>query len=201
LSKISTMTIRRQRGFNLLEIMITVAVLAIVVGVAVPSFTDTIARNQLTNSANSLVVSLGATRQVALARGLTTFMCHSNTADSNTPTCGGTGSGWDTGVLIYASAPARFNTALRDYVGSGTGADTLVNQERFAAADRIEVTPTNATSQVAFTAEGLLFGGNAVEFLVCDASRTGEIGKIIRVSAAGRVSSEDTTSGGTPSCT
>ena len=185
--------IRRQRGFNLLELMITVAVLGIVIAVAAPNFSDTVARNQLTNSANNLVVSLGATRQAALARGLTTFMCHSANSDTNSPSCGGTGSGWDTGVLIYASAPARFNTALRNYVSSGGTPDTLVNQERFAASDRIEVTPTNATSQIAFTPEGLLFGGSVVELLVCDATRTGETGRKIRVSPAGRVSSEDST--------
>ena len=183
--------IRRQSGFNLLELVVTVAVLGAVIVVAAPNFTDTLARNQLTNSANNLVVSLGATRQAALARGLTTFICHSANSDTNNPSCGGTGSGWDTGVLIYASAPARFNTALRNYISSGGTPDTLVNQERFASSGKIEITPTNATSQIAFTPEGLLFGGSAVELLVCDSTRTGETGRIIRVSPAGRVSSED----------
>jgi len=182
---------KKQTGYSLIELIATITILAIAIGIVIPSFSDTIARNQLTNSANNLVVSLGATRQVALARGLTTFICHSSTADTNSPTCGGTGSGWDLGVLIYASAPARFNTSLRNYVGTGGNPDSLVNQEKFAGSDRIDVVATNATAQIGFTSDGLLFGGNPVVLEVCDSSRTGETGKRIRVSAAGRITNVD----------
>jgi type IV fimbrial biogenesis protein FimT len=57
------------RGFTLLELMVTVAVLAILVTVGVPSFQDLIQNNRVTTQTNELVTALNFARTEAVKRG------------------------------------------------------------------------------------------------------------------------------------
>ncbi len=57
-------------GFTLIELMITVAIVAIVVGFAVPSFMQMIANNRTSSYANELVASLSFARSEAVKRGV-----------------------------------------------------------------------------------------------------------------------------------
>ena len=47
--------IRRLAGFTLVELMVTLAVLAIIAGIAVPAFNDFVDRNRVTGAANEAV--------------------------------------------------------------------------------------------------------------------------------------------------
>jgi type IV fimbrial biogenesis protein FimT len=57
------------RGFTLLELMVTVAVLAILVTVGVPSFRTLIQNNRVTTQTNELVTALNVGRTEAVKRG------------------------------------------------------------------------------------------------------------------------------------
>jgi type IV fimbrial biogenesis protein FimT len=57
------------RGFTLLELMVTVAVLAILVTVGVPSFRTLIQNNRVTTQTNELVTVLNVGRTEAVKRG------------------------------------------------------------------------------------------------------------------------------------
>ncbi len=56
------------RGFTLVELMITIAILAIVVGIAAPSFSSLIERNRLTSTTNQLLGFLTEARVEAIKR-------------------------------------------------------------------------------------------------------------------------------------
>ncbi len=58
----------KDQGFTLLELMVTVAIAAILVTVAMPSFTGTIISNRLTTINNELVGALNLARSEAIKR-------------------------------------------------------------------------------------------------------------------------------------
>jgi len=58
-------------GFTLIETMISIAVLAIIIGVATPSFVGLIQRNSITSDTNELVSFLNLARSEAVKRNMT----------------------------------------------------------------------------------------------------------------------------------
>lgn len=73
-------------GFTLVELMVVLAVLAVLLGVAVPSFQNIINRNRLTAVTNEIVAAIQLARVEAVRRNGRVVFCP--TADG--ATCGGT---------------------------------------------------------------------------------------------------------------
>lgn len=61
---------RRQKGFSLIELMVTVALVSILMAVATPSFLTYQRNSELTSLTNSLSASLNAARGEAMKRGM-----------------------------------------------------------------------------------------------------------------------------------
>ena len=79
---------RRVVGFSLIELMVTLAVAAILMAIATPSFIALINGNRLTSTANELVSSLQLARSEALRRNTQVRVCRSesgNTCAAVTP--------------------------------------------------------------------------------------------------------------------
>ncbi|WP_165782394.1 GspH/FimT family pseudopilin [Solilutibacter silvestris] len=85
---------RRERGFTLIELMVTVAVLAIVAAIAAPSFTQLILRSRLTSTANEVVAALQLARMEAIRRNGSTDVCP--TTDGST--C--SGANWSRFIVV-----------------------------------------------------------------------------------------------------
>jgi type IV fimbrial biogenesis protein FimT len=88
----------RCRGFTLVELMVTLAVMAILLVIAVPSFRDVLRRNQVSSASNALLANLSYARSEAIDRGQLVSMCPS--ADG--ATCSNPASlAYESGWLIY----------------------------------------------------------------------------------------------------
>ena len=69
------------RGFTLVELLVTVTVLGVLLGVGMPNLFNLIEQNRLTTDANNLVVSLNYARSEAIRRNSLVSVCPS--ADGN----------------------------------------------------------------------------------------------------------------------
>lgn len=61
---------KRQAGFTLIELMVTLAVLAVMLTLSAPSFTSFMRSAELSTTANSFVASVNAARSEAMKRNL-----------------------------------------------------------------------------------------------------------------------------------
>ncbi|MBO9740652.1 GspH/FimT family pseudopilin [Xanthomonas axonopodis pv. begoniae] len=86
---------RRESAFTLIELMVTVAVLAIVMAVAVPAFGTLIRSSRLTASANEMVAALQLARSEAVRQNSAVAVCRSD----NGSTCA-TGGAWTQSITV-----------------------------------------------------------------------------------------------------
>jgi len=101
----------RSGGFTLIELMITIAVLAVVLAIAVPSFQGMINRNRLVASGNEVVAALQLARMEAVRRNSRVELCPS----TNGTAC--SGSDWTRMIVRVASD----GTVVRDISVTGRG--------------------------------------------------------------------------------
>jgi type IV fimbrial biogenesis protein FimT len=81
------------RGFTLAELMVTIALLAVIAGLAVPSFASALARHRLLGAAEELALDLAEARHDAAQRGTTLHLhfepgAHWCYAVATAPGCG-----------------------------------------------------------------------------------------------------------------
>lgn len=92
---------RHSRGFNLLELMVAIAVLGILLGWGVPTFREFTRNNAVTVANNDLVTSLNLARSEALRRNRPVSVCP--TADGEI--CG-TDEEWNLGWMAFTDRGA-----------------------------------------------------------------------------------------------
>ena len=88
---------KRQSGVTLIELMISIAVLAILLSIAVPNFRTAIQNNRVATQGNELITAFQLARAEALKRRAPVFIC----ASANGTTCGGA---WNAGWIVAEDA-------------------------------------------------------------------------------------------------
>lgn len=84
------------RGFTLVELMVTLAVAAVLLTLAAPSMADLLRSNRLAAANNTLVASLNVARAEALRRGRAITVC----ASADQRTCSASND-WATGWVVF----------------------------------------------------------------------------------------------------
>jgi type IV fimbrial biogenesis protein FimT len=170
----------RHSGFTLIELMVTVTVAAVLLAIAVPSFSRLIASNRLATQTNEFVGGLNLARTEAVRQGQGVSI-RSDSAGIDF------GTGWkvfkdptSTGaapaaadVIRHATTPAGRTTLRRVTLASGTYTDATSS-----LTDRM---------YVAFNARGGNNAGGSAYFRVCDATNSALPGRVVQVTAVGRV--------------
>lgn len=85
---------RTAEGFSLIELLFSITILTIILGLGIPSFQGLIERNRVTAATNELITALQLARSTAIRRNDVVSICPLLDAD----TCGGS---WNSGWMVF----------------------------------------------------------------------------------------------------
>lgn len=151
-------------GFTLIELMVTLTVAAILMGLAVPAFRSFLQNDRLMTQANQLSMSLYMARAEAVKQDTTVLVC----ASANGTTCSGAGT-WEQGWIVLSTQPGSTPVQVNSALSTGT-----------------TLRATGGASQVSFQSTGTVTAAAAVGFKLCDA-RGGANARYLQVNVTGNV--------------
>ncbi|MEO0574912.1 MAG: GspH/FimT family pseudopilin [Pseudomonadota bacterium] len=167
----------RAGGYTVLELMLAVAIVAIVAGFAVPSFLSTIRANRTVTINNELVSALTLARSEAIKRGNRVTVCP--TADQVSCLAGGT---WESGWIVFddpagAGAVDSGETILRVWEAATGGttiraAASFSDFVSFVGSGETRATPSNTDSFYVCNQEGELANGRTITVGVIGYAKT-----------------------------
>jgi type IV fimbrial biogenesis protein FimT len=173
---------KRQTGFTLTELLVVTAIVAILLGIGVPSYKYITYSYRMSAELNSLVGDLMYARAEAIKEGQPVAICTS----ANGLTCSGVTS-WQGGWIVFPD-PAGGGAA--DVPGS-----ILHVQQPFTGTDTL-TSPNNPVSSVLFNREGFAQGVGAgaafaaTQYDLKDATANNQWTRCISISAQGMIQIE-----------
>jgi len=163
---------KNENGFTLAELMITLAIAAILLTIGVPSFRGYILDTRLVTQANRISNDINIARSAAIKYQRSGEICISSDSTTATPSCTG-GTDWSVGWLVWIDKN-------RDGSPDAPG-------EIIVVAEALSGTTTlTSTALSAITYDSRGFSTLTDTLTLCD-GRTGEVGRSIDVRGAGRI--------------
>lgn len=162
------------QGFTLVELIVAISIAAILLAIAVPSYSSSQLNSQLRVSANDLIGSINLARSEAIKRGTTVTLCASADGES----CGGE---WHEGWLVLREADALHDEAVILQSVTGIPAGFQLTESSDNAALLFQSTGVEAT---------------AATFKLCRSSpEPGSQERIVSMDATGRAFVKRTSTG------
>ena len=141
---------RRTRGFTITELMVVLAVLAVLVALAAPGMRDLIVRQANTAGTQSFYEALNTARLTSMQRDVPVSVCRSTTTLDATPTCAGGEAQWHDGWLVFIDRGTIGTLEASDQIVLvHEGLRAVTTTEMPARAERITFFPTGAVQGVA----------------------------------------------------
>ena len=165
------------RGFTLIELMVAVALVAILSAVAAPSFSEMMVRSAIRSASSDLGSDLNLARAEAIRVGGRVSVC-----PRASPAAMACGSDWAQGWLVFREAGTSD-------IGTFQGADRLLREHGGIHRD-LTLTRTTGAGAITFTPSGALQpdGGVSIARLALRAPH--QKGRDLEVSVIGRLTTK-----------
>jgi type IV fimbrial biogenesis protein FimT len=147
----------KHSGFTLIELMISIVVLAVVLALGIPSFQEFIKNNRLAGQTNDLVMAIQMARNEAVKRGTGSVIC----ASGNQATCSESDD-WTTGWIVFSDIDQEGDLELDangDLVEDCEKDDCIVRTRGNVIKGSIS---GNGATRIQFRPDGLLDAGGAI---------------------------------------
>jgi type IV fimbrial biogenesis protein FimT len=187
-----------QSGFTLFELMLTLAVAAVILGLAIPNMRQFILNNRMTSAANDLLIAVHTARTEAIKRQSPSVMCFTADSAAAQPVCNGNGTqGW----IVFIDDLDPTVVAGTDNNGQvDANEEVLVRHGPAGTGITFTSLPAGNAGYVAFNAAGFgrevaALGSDVASVALCDYRGNVQLGgplysaaRAFKVSATGRPS-------------
>ena len=163
----------KYQGFTLVELMVVLAVAAIIATVAIPSYKTLIQNNRNTTQINTFLGALNFARSEAIKRAVPIVICKS----SNKTNCQTSGVDWEDGWIVFANS----DNDSPPIVDSGEQIIRLYSQ---IDGENTLRGSTNVADFTSFTSRGV--ANTSGTFILCD-DRGANYAKAATIAVTGRV--------------
>ena len=152
-------------GFTVVELMVTIAILAILLGIAAPNLRDFVMDVRLTGQANDLMGDLMLARSEAVKRDLTVAVCARKQNENKEAEACTTGNQWDNGwmVVIDADTDGKIDA----------GTTPLTVKDPLSGDNKIRNDVQGPKGDIVFTATGVTTSKAITTFSICDSRGKG----------------------------
>ena len=166
---------KKNSGFTLLELIMVLALVAVVMTFAIPAMRTFTLNDRLTTNINVLIGHLAYARSEALTQSAQVVVC---TSDDGL-TCSGT---WTDGWIVFVDFDS--DNAL-------TAGDQIIRTHQLLGGNNT-LSSTGIGAQIVYDNRGFVNAASVGSIQLCD-DRSGPYGKTVRVTNTGRVRLETDT--------
>ena len=161
----------RQSGFTLTELIVALAVAAVMKVYAIPAFNDFTVQRRIASDANSVISAVNYARsEAARLGGQVTVQAVNGGAGGNE---------WGPGFCVTVGDPGNCNAPLLNLQVSGASTINALGAS------------LNGEDAWSFNSRGMIEGGLQGTVRVCGADITEDPGRVITINAVGRASIEE----------
>ena len=163
----------KNKGYSLIELLVSLAILGILLAVSLPNFQDTIESNVTNSQAKLFMTTLNLARSEAIKRGTNVGICPSNDGlDCDAAS-------WSTGWVVFVDVNADADGAS----GSIDGGDVIIRVFDSLGADSVLTVTTNFLEY-----NSLGFGATAgvQTMLLCPSTANSVNARSVEIGVSGR---------------
>lgn len=121
------MKMQSVRGFTLWELLVSILVVGILLGIGVPNFLEFRRNNAMAAAANDLVSAIMLARAEAVKRQVPVTLCASPDPLAATPTCSPTGAGSNGAFIVWVDENGNVDANGAPILTDGSDGDAVVD--------------------------------------------------------------------------